>query len=77
MPMKSWRWIGEMEEIAKTFEQVGLTPKIHAGAADMYRLIGETDLAKRTPENPEPLPALTQIVSTLANYLTETPEELR
>lgn len=51
MPPKAYRWVGEMEEIAKTFEDVGLTPKMLLGAADMYRLVGETPLANETPEN--------------------------
>ena len=42
MPPKSQRWIGEMEEISDTFAHVGLTPKILAGAADMYRFVDET-----------------------------------
>jgi 3-hydroxyisobutyrate dehydrogenase-like beta-hydroxyacid dehydrogenase len=71
MPMKSRRWIGEMEEIAKTFDHVGLTPKILAGAADIYRFVGETDLAERTPEDSSPLPTLTQMFSILASHLLE------
>jgi 3-hydroxyisobutyrate dehydrogenase-like beta-hydroxyacid dehydrogenase len=50
MPPKAYRWVGEMEEIAKTFEDVGMTPKMLLGAADMYRLVGETPLANETPE---------------------------
>jgi 3-hydroxyisobutyrate dehydrogenase-like beta-hydroxyacid dehydrogenase len=71
MPMKSRRWIGEMEEIAKTFEHIGLTPKILAGAADMYRFVGKTDLAERTPEDSDPLPTLTETSSILAAHLHE------
>jgi hypothetical protein len=71
MPEKSRRWIGEMEEIAKTFEHIGLTPKIHTGAADLYRFVGKTDLAERTPEDPTPRPSLSQIVTFLADYLSE------
>jgi len=51
MPPKANRWIGEMEEIANTFENIGLTPKIFLGAADIYRFVGESELAKETPEN--------------------------
>ena len=71
MPMKSRRWVGEMQEIARTFEQVGLTPKVLAGAADMYRFVGATHLAERTPEDTDPLPTLPQMISTLAGYLSE------
>jgi 3-hydroxyisobutyrate dehydrogenase-like beta-hydroxyacid dehydrogenase len=75
MPMKSRRWVGEMEEIAKTFEYVGLTPKILAGAADMYRFVGDTDLAERTPEDPDPLPTLSQMLPVLANYLQKSQQD--
>jgi Domain of unknown function (DUF1932)/NADP oxidoreductase coenzyme F420-dependent len=36
---KAYRWVAEMEEIAATFEQVGLTPRMLLGAADVYRLV--------------------------------------
>ena len=70
-PMKARRWVGEMEEIASTFEQVGLTPKIHTGAADMYRLVGGTPLAERTPEDTEPLPSLEEMLSVLADAMSQ------
>ena len=69
MPAKSRRWVGEMEEIAKTFEHVGLTPRMLAGAADMYRLVGGTPLADRTPESPEPPPSLVEMLAVLADAL--------
>lgn len=34
---KGWRWVGEMEEIAKAFEAVGLPGGFHAAAAEIYR----------------------------------------
>lgn len=34
---KGWRWIGEMEEIARTFADAGLPPGFHRAAADVYR----------------------------------------
>jgi 3-hydroxyisobutyrate dehydrogenase-like beta-hydroxyacid dehydrogenase len=71
MPEKSRRWIGEMEEIAKTFEHVGLTPNIFAGAADIYRFVSKTDLANRTPEDSSPRPSLSRVVAVLAGYLSE------
>ena len=54
MPRRARRWVGEMEEIAATFEHLGLTPKILQGAADMYRLVGETSLADQTSREPNP-----------------------
>ena len=60
-----------MEEIAKTFEHIGLTPKILTGAADIYRFVGKTDLAERTPEDSGPLPTLTEMLPILTTYLRE------
>jgi 3-hydroxyisobutyrate dehydrogenase-like beta-hydroxyacid dehydrogenase len=71
MPAKSRRWVGEMEEISRTFEQAGLTPRILAGAADMYRFVGTTPLADRTPEDPDPPPPLEQMVSILADFVAQ------
>jgi 3-hydroxyisobutyrate dehydrogenase-like beta-hydroxyacid dehydrogenase len=76
VPTKSRRWVGEMEEIAQTFEHVGLTPHILAGAADMYRFIGETTLADRTPEDPEPPPSLAEMLSILAAQLPQQKNEV-
>ena len=33
---KAWRFVGEMEEIAATFESFGLPSDFHAGAAEIY-----------------------------------------
>lgn len=50
MPPKAYRWVPEMLEIARTFEGVGLTPRILLGAADMFEHIAATPLGKETPE---------------------------
>jgi 3-hydroxyisobutyrate dehydrogenase-like beta-hydroxyacid dehydrogenase len=46
---KGWRWSGEMEEIAQTFEAAGLPDGFHLAAAEIYRRaghepVGEGDL---------------------------------
>lgn len=51
MPPKAYRWVGEMEEIARTFQEVGLTPSILEGAADIYRFVADTPIGHETPEN--------------------------
>src|SRR6266545_2148831 len=50
MPGKAHRWIAEMEEIARTFEDVGLTPLIFQGAAEMYRLTAGSEIGGERPE---------------------------
>ncbi len=68
MPRRARRWIGEMEEIAATFEALGLTPSILEGAAEMYRFIGETELAAQTSR--EPNPSLDEILNLLTRRLS-------
>jgi 3-hydroxyisobutyrate dehydrogenase-like beta-hydroxyacid dehydrogenase len=34
---KGWRWVGEMEEIADTFEAAGVPDGFHRAAAEVYR----------------------------------------
>ena len=48
LPSVAYRWIGEMEEIAATFESVDVTPDFHRGAADVFRLVAGSSLGKET-----------------------------
>ena len=47
---KAHRWIGEMEEIAKTFGSAGLSPEIFQGIADIYRLVADHPIAATSTE---------------------------
>jgi len=69
MPSKARRWVGEMEEIARTFADLGMTPSIYEGAADMYRLVSETELADETPENRDAGRTLARTIEMLAAHL--------
>lgn len=66
MPRRARRWVGEMEEIAATFEGLGLTPRTLQGAADIYRLVGDTPLADQTSRQPDP--SLDTILDTLVQH---------
>jgi 3-hydroxyisobutyrate dehydrogenase-like beta-hydroxyacid dehydrogenase len=68
MPNRARRWVGEMEEIAKTFADLGMTPNILQGAADMYTLVGETPLADLTSRDPHP--SLDEVLEALVARLT-------
>lgn len=68
MPPKSRRWVGEMEEIAATMAGVGMSPKFHQGAADIYRFVGASALADRTPEDPDE-PTLEEMLRELVGSL--------
>lgn len=50
MPAKAYRWVPEMQEIAKTFGEVGLTRRIFEGATDIYSMIAATPMGKESPE---------------------------
>jgi 3-hydroxyisobutyrate dehydrogenase-like beta-hydroxyacid dehydrogenase len=70
MPPKAHRWVGEMEEIAQTFSDVGLTPRMLLGAADMYRWIATTPLGHETPESRDTNRDLDGVIAALAETLT-------
>jgi 3-hydroxyisobutyrate dehydrogenase-like beta-hydroxyacid dehydrogenase len=50
MVPKAHRWVGEMQEIARTFGACGLTPSTFEGAAEIYALIADTPLGRTSPE---------------------------
>jgi len=66
MTPKAHRWVGEMEEIAETFQALDLTEHIFQGAADVYRLVQETSLGKETPEESDRDRPLRDIITTLS-----------
>ena len=56
---KGWRYVGEMEEIAASFEAAGLPAGFHQAAADLYsRLAPFKDRSDPGPEVKEVLDAL-------------------
>jgi 3-hydroxyisobutyrate dehydrogenase-like beta-hydroxyacid dehydrogenase len=71
MPPKAARWVGEMEEIARTFSDLGLPPQMPEGAAALYRFIEGTLLGAERPEQREPGQTLEEVISILATALTE------
>ena len=50
MPPKAYRWVPEMQEIAKTFSELGMTRRIFDGATDIYEMVAATPLGKESPE---------------------------
>ncbi len=50
MPPKAYRWVPEMQEIAKTFAELGMTRRIFDGATDIYEMVAATPLGKESPE---------------------------
>ena len=50
MPFKAYRWVPEMNEIAKTFGGVGMTPKMFEGVSELYAQVAATPQGKESPE---------------------------
>jgi len=71
MPSVAHRWIGEMEEIAKTFAELGLTPRILEGAADLYRFAASTPVGAERPETRDMRRGLDETVDALARAAEE------
>jgi 3-hydroxyisobutyrate dehydrogenase-like beta-hydroxyacid dehydrogenase len=69
MPPRAYRWVGEMEEIAMTFDDLGMTPRMLLGAADVYRFVTDTALGHETPETRDPNRTMPQVISGLAEEL--------
>lgn len=47
---RAFRWIGEMYEIASTFSDASVTPKLHEGSADIFQMIADSPIGDERPE---------------------------
>lgn len=72
LPLDAGRWIGEMHEIAATFDGAGVSPNFHKGAADVFELLVKTPIAKETRETVDKSRTLKQA---LAVYAKELPKK--
>ena len=68
IPAKSRRWVSEMEQIRDTFGDLGLTPNIFQGVADMYRMVGASPLGHETPETQDRDRSLEETIRFLAEH---------
>ena len=57
---KAWRFAGEMDEIASTFEEAGLPDGFHQAAGEIYRRTAHFKDAPELPELEEVLGSLSQ-----------------
>ena len=71
MPAKSRRWVSEMEEIEKTFSDLGMTPNIFKGVADIYRMISATALGDENPESRDKDRDLAETIRIIAEAVEE------
>lgn len=62
---KAFRWIGEMEEIATTFEDAGSTPMTHMGAAETFQRIADSAIGHERVDSIDRSRTLEQTVEQL------------
>ena len=72
---KGHRWVTEMEEIAATFETLGMTPRFHKGAADICRLLERMPKTQKTRDEEDQDRVLGELVAALAECATKEMEE--
>lgn len=66
---KAFRWVGEMNEIASSFANVGVTPAFHQGAAKIYELISKVPFAHERPETIDTKRTLQETIRSFAKLL--------
>jgi 3-hydroxyisobutyrate dehydrogenase-like beta-hydroxyacid dehydrogenase len=71
MPSKAGRWIGEMEEIAATFDAAGLPPDTMRGAAALYSLVSRAALDQEVSGAPAQQQAAAWVSGRLAAHLSQ------
>ena len=71
LPANSGRWIGEMDEIAATFDAAGVTPHFHQGAAEIFKLLARTSFATESPEGTDESRTLAETIDVLAELLPD------
>jgi 3-hydroxyisobutyrate dehydrogenase-like beta-hydroxyacid dehydrogenase len=69
LPAVSGRYIGEMEEIARTMDSAGLTPNFHLGATELYRLLETTPFAAERRDTVDRSRGLRRTVQVAAEYV--------
>jgi 3-hydroxyisobutyrate dehydrogenase-like beta-hydroxyacid dehydrogenase len=73
MPPKAHRWIAEMDEHARSFEELGLPGGMMSGAAELYRFVAEAVAEDREAGAASPAPDLEAVAKLLAGRLGASP----
>jgi 3-hydroxyisobutyrate dehydrogenase-like beta-hydroxyacid dehydrogenase len=71
IPADSGRWIGEMEEIAKSFKDAGVPDGFHLGAAEIFRVLAQTPFADETRESMDSSRTLADAIPVYAAHLDD------
>lgn len=75
LPADSARWVGEMEEIAHAFSDVGVTPNFHQGAAAIFHFLAKTPFADETRHTMDRTRTLEDALAVYKSLLPKTAEE--
>ena len=70
LPADAGRWVGEMEQIAETYDSVGLTDNYHKGAADIYRLLEKTPFSAESRDTIDKERTMQDSVKVFVKYLS-------
>ncbi len=54
LPTLAGRYVGEMEQVAETFESIGLPSGFHTASAELFRILNKTPLAAERREEIDP-----------------------
>ena len=71
LPPKAHRYVSEMEEIAAAFEHVGVTPLLHRGAAEVFRVFAQSPFANETPETRDKNRTMEQTIAEFVECLPD------
>lgn len=72
LPADSGRWVGEMEEIARTFADAGVTSGFHDGAAEIFRVLSKTPFAEETRQTMDTTRTLEEALAVYVDHLENT-----
>ncbi|MGH7860734.1 MAG: DUF1932 domain-containing protein, partial [Candidatus Dormibacteraceae bacterium] len=75
MPPKAYRWVGEMQEMARTYSDLGLPSGFFSSAAELFNLVAGTELGREVPEQRKLGTDLDEVVSLLATAVRDAPSE--
>jgi 3-hydroxyisobutyrate dehydrogenase-like beta-hydroxyacid dehydrogenase len=67
VPPKAYRWVPEVQEVAKMFESAGVPGAMMRDAADIYAWLADTPLGRETPEERDAARTGEDIVRALAS----------
>jgi 3-hydroxyisobutyrate dehydrogenase-like beta-hydroxyacid dehydrogenase len=68
---KAYRWVGEMEEIAKTFDDSNLSEKLFHGVAETYMIVEKSILGEEIVEKRKKGKTAEDVTDILASFVSQ------